>query len=196
MIAAARMMRATLFLAAIALSTAVSAHGGTGLAGGLQSGILHPLTGLDHLLAMLAVGLWGAVLGKPLVYVLPVLFPILMVVGAVLGMAEVLLPMPQTAIALSVVTLGSCIGLAARPPVVLATAIVASFAIYHGYSHGRELPSALDPVGYSMGFTLATGFLHVCGIALGEMRAWPYGTAAVRITGAAITLAGIGFLLR
>jgi urease accessory protein len=172
-----------------------AAHTGTGLAGGFASGFVHPLSGPDHLLAMVSVGLWGAFLGRPLVYALPVVFPMMMVAGAVLGMAGIALPSSEIGIKLSVVVLGGCIALALRAPVWIAALIVAVFAICHGYAHGRELPSAADPLGYSIGFVLATGLLHVAGIALGSLKERRGGTRAIRMAGSAIAAIGCVFLL-
>ena len=171
------------------------AHSGTGLAGGFASGFAHPFGGADHLLAMASVGLWGAFLGRPLVYLLPVIFPLMMVAGAMPGMTGVPLPSVETGIALSVLVLGGCIALAFRAPVWLAMAIVALFAIFHGYAHGRELPSAADPAGYSLGFVLATGLIHIAGIALGLVKGRPGGEAAIRVAGGVVGLAGLAFLM-
>jgi urease accessory protein len=157
---------------------------------------MHPLSGLDHLLAMVAVGLWGAFLRQPLIYVLPVVFPAMMVVGALLGMFSVSLPPVEIGIALSVLMLGICIALAVRLPVWAACLVVALFAIFHGDAHGKELPSAADPVSYSAGFVLATGLLHVSGIALGSLTARPIGVATTRSIGGLIALGGVWFLLR
>ena len=165
------------------------AHTGTGLAGGFASGFTHPLTGADHLLAMVSVGLWGAFLGRPLIYALPVIFPGVMVIGAALGMFAVPLPIVEVGVALSVLVLGACIALSLRAPVWVASAIVAAFAIFHGYAHGRELPSAADPVGYSVGFVLATGMLHVAGIGIGFLNDRPGGVTVTRGLGGAIGVA-------
>ena len=172
------------------------AHDGTGLAGGFLSGFLHPLSGPDHLLAMVSVGLWGAFLGRPLVIALPVIFPALMAVGGVLGMAHAPMPPVEIGIALSVLVLGVAIAGAIRAPVWAASLIVAVFAIFHGYAHGRELPSAADPIGYSVGFVLATGLLHVAGIGLGLLNTRPGGMVATRSMGGLIALAGGYFLFR
>jgi urease accessory protein len=172
------------------------AHTGTGLAGGLTAGFAHPFTGFDHLLAMVSVGLWGAFLGRPLIYVLPVVFPMVMVAGAVIGMFGVPLPSVEMGIALSVTVLGTCIALALRAPVWVAAVIVATFAIFHGYAHGRELPSAADPAGYSSGFVLATGLLHVLGIRIGCLNQWPRGITLTRGVGGAIGAVGIWFVYR
>jgi urease accessory protein len=189
--------RAVLALASASLiSDPVAAHSGTGLSGGWANGFTHPLSGIDHLLAMIAVGLWGAFLGRPLIYVLPVIFPTMMVVGAVLGMLAVPLPPVEIGIALSVLMLGSCIALAIRLPIWAACPIVALFAIFHGDAHGKELPSAADPVSYSAGFVLASGLLHVSGIALGSLTARPIGALATRSVGGLIAIGGAWFLLR
>ena len=181
--------------AGLAVAGPAAAHAGTGLPGGIVSGFLHPLTGADHLLAMVSVGLWGAFLGRPLIYALPVVFPTVMVAGAAMGMLGIPAPPVQIGIALSVLVLGLCIALAVRAPVWAAAVIVAAFALFHGYAHGQELPSAADPVGYSLGFVLATGLLHVAGIGLGTLKARPGGELLIRGLGGAVALAGGGFLL-
>ena len=186
--------RVAIAFGAIVITVPAWGHSGTGLAGGFPSGFKHPFTGADHLLAMVAVGLWGAFLGRPLVYVLPIVFPMVMVMGGIMGMMDLPLPSTEIGIALSVITLGACILCAARPPVVVAAAMVGLFAIFHGFAHGRELPSAADPVGYSLGFVLATGLLHVTGILLGLIKERPHGELVIRVTGAAIAVAGVGFL--
>lgn len=186
---------ALLVLAAGVLSAGPAwAHDGAGLAGGFLSGFLHPLGGLDHLLAMVSVGLWGAFLGRPLVIALPVVFPALMAVGGVLGMANAPMPPVEIGIAVSVLVLGAAIAGAIRAPVWAASLIVAVFAIFHGYAHGQELPSTADPVGYSVGFVLATGLLHVAGIGLGLLNTRPGGMVITRSMGGLVTLAGGYFL--
>ena len=186
-----------LIVAIVALTAGPAlAHSGTGLAGGFTSGFLHPFSGFDHLLAMVSVGLWGAFLGRPLIVVLPVIFPTVMAVGGVLGMASVPLPPIEIGIAFSVLVLGGLIATATRAPVWAACLVVGIFAIFHGYAHGRELPSAADPVGYSVGFMLATGLLHLAGIGLGLMNARPIGVVATRSLGAGIAASGVVFLYR
>ncbi len=170
------------------------AHAGTGLPGGFASGFLHPLSGSDHLLAMVSVGLWGAFLGRPLIYVLPVIFPAVMAGGAVIGMVGVPLPPVETGIALSVLVLGACIALAIKAPVWAAALIVAIFALFHGYAHGKELPSAADPVAYSAGFVLGTGLLHVLGIGIGALNRYHWGVVVTRVAGGLIAVTGCWFL--
>lgn len=170
------------------------AHDGTGLAGGFLSGFAHPLAGVDHLLAMIAVGLWGAILGRPLLVALPVIFPAAMVVGGGIGMAGVPLPPVELGIAVSVVALGAMILFAVRAPIAVACAICAIFALFHGYAHGIELPSAADPIGYSTGFVMSTGLLHALGIGIGLVKAAPSGMLAIRAVGGAIVLSGLWFV--
>ena len=180
---------------AIALhSSSAAAHTGTGLPGGVVQGFAHPFGGLDHLLAMVSVGLWGAFLGRPLIYALPVVFPVVMVVGAALAMFGVPLPRIEIGVALSVLVLGLCIATAWKAPIVAAASIVAVFAVFHGYAHGRELPSAADPVGYSVGFVFATGLLHVLGIGLGALADQPRAAIFVRALGASIACVGVVFV--
>jgi urease accessory protein len=187
---------ALIVLAGVLAASPAWAHDGTGLAGGFLSGFLHPLSGPDHLLAMVSVGLWGAFLGRPLVIALPVIFPALMAVGGVLGMAHAPMPPVEIGIAVSVLVLGVAIAGAIKAPVWIASLIVAVFAIFHGYAHGQELPSAADPIGYSVGFVLATGLLHVAGIGLGLLNTRPGGAVVTRSVGGLIAMAGVYFLLR
>jgi urease accessory protein len=176
------------------LSTTALAHEATGLAGGFGSGFMHPILGWDHVVAMVAVGLWGAFLGQPAIWLLPVVFPLVMALGGALGVAGVPIPAVETGIATSAIILGLMVALAVRPPLWIAAVIVGVFAIFHGHAHGTELPEATNPLAYSLGFVIATGMLHVAGIAFGLLVRWPAGTLAVRAGGAAIALAGVGFL--
>jgi urease accessory protein len=178
------------------VSNPAQAHMGTGLAGGFLSGFVHPFHGLDHLLAMISVGLWGAFLGRPLIYVLPVTFPAMMAAGAIMGMFSAPMLPVEVGIASSVLLLGGCIALSVRAPVWTASLIVAIFAIFHGYTHGEELPSAADPVSYTAGFVVATGLLHVSGIGLGSLNRYATGIVAIRILGATIALVGGSLLWR
>ena len=184
----------TFVLLSLAAATPAEAHMGTGLPGGFSSGFLHPLTGWDHLLAMVSVGLWGAYLGRPLIVALPVIFPTVMAFGAFLGMANVPFPPVEIGIGLSVLLLGGVIAAAWRAPIWAACTIVAIFALFHGYAHGKELPSAADPIGYSVGFVLSTGLLHVAGIGIGLLNDRPGGVIATRSLGGVIALAGVYFL--
>jgi urease accessory protein len=170
-----------------------SAHTGS-MSGGFIGGFAHPLFGLDHVVAMVAVGLWGAFLGAPAIWVLPIVFPLVMACGGVIGILGVPLPGVETGIALSAIVLGMMVALAAKPPLPIAAVLVGAFAIFHGYAHGAELPPGTDAVAYSVGFVVATGLLHLTGIAFGQLARWPTGRMAVRVAGGAIALAGVAFL--
>jgi urease accessory protein len=187
---------AALLTAAMALvATPALAHTEAGVAGGLVSGFLHPLLGPDHVVAMVAVGLWGAFLGMPAMWVLPVVFPLVMAFGGVLGVLGVPLAGVEVGIALSAVTLGAMVAFAARPPLWVAAVLVGGFAICHGYAHGAELPGAANPLAYGLGFVVATGLLHLTGIAFGLLVRWPLGVRAVRAGGGLIACAGLYFLV-
>jgi urease accessory protein len=170
------------------------AHTGS-MSGGFVGGFAHPLFGPDHVAAMVAVGLWGAFLGPPAIWLLPIVFPMVMAGGGVMGILGLALPGVETGIALSAVVLGLMVALAARPPLWMAAALVGAFAVFHGHAHGAELPPGADVVAYSVGFVVATGFLHLAGIAFGLLARWPAGRIAVRAAGVAIALAGVGFLI-
>jgi urease accessory protein len=171
-----------------------SAHTGGGIAGGFTSGFMHPVLGWDHVVAMVAVGLWGAFLGNPAIWILPVVFPMVMAFGGALGVIGVPLPAVETGIAASAIVLGVMVAFAVRPPIWVAAIIVAAFAIFHGHAHGTELPSAANPLAFSLGFVIATGLLHISGIAFGLLVRWPAGKIAVQTGGGLIALAGVGFL--
>lgn len=171
------------------------AHTEDGVAGGFVSGFLHPIAGWDHVIAMLAVGLWGAFLGLPALWLLPVVFPLVMALGGVLGVMGVPLPGVEVGIALSAVVLGAMVALAARSPLWVAAVIVGAFAIFHGHAHGTELPQSASPIAYSLGFVVATGSLHAVGIALSLLNRLPGGQWLVRAGGAVIALLGVRFLV-
>ena len=176
------------------LATAAEAHTGQGVIGGFSSGFLHPITGWDHVVAMVAVGLWGAFLGSPAIWILPVVFPLVMAFGGMLGVMGVPLPFVETGIALSGIVLGFAVLFGVRAPIWLASIIVGIFAIFHGHAHGAELPEAANPFSYALGFVIATGLLHLFGIAFGFLTLVPKGQYIVRAAGAAIAAVGAGFL--
>src|SRR5882724_240904 len=184
------MRQAVLVLAAVLAVCPAFAHGGDGFSGGFAGGFAHPIFGPDHVIAMVAVGLWGAFLGAPAIWLLPIVFPLVMAFGGVLGILGVPLPGVEIAIAVSAAILGMMVALAARPPLWVAAAIVGAFAICHGHAHGAELPPGADAVAYSAGFVIATGALHLCGIAIGLLARWPTGLIAVRTAGGGIAIAG------
>jgi urease accessory protein len=170
------------------------AHESAGIAGGFSSGFMHPVLGWDHVIAMVAVGLWGAFLGNPAIWILPVVFPLVMAFGGALGVTGVPVPAVETGIAVSAIVLGAMVAFAVRPPIWIAAVIVGAFAIFHGHAHGTELPGAANPLAYSLGFVIATGLLHISGIVFGLMVHWPFGKIAVRAGGSVIALVGAGFL--
>jgi urease accessory protein len=157
------------------LSTDANAHIVKGEAIGFLSGFEHPISGFDHIIAMVAVGLWGAQLGMPAIWILPVTFPLVMAFGGFLGLIGVPLPGSEIAIALS----GVCLG---------------TFGLFHGYAHGHELPPGQNALLYSMGFILATGLLHATGITIGLIHRWGWGQVALRGAGAIVLCGGLFFL--
>ena len=184
-------------VALVALLATVPAGAHTGnLTGGLLGGLAHPVFGLDHVVAMVAVGLWGAFLGPPAIYLLPVAFPLVMAAGGALSILGVPLPGTEIGIAISALVLGLMVALTVRPPIWIAVVLVAAFAIFHGHAHGSELPAGADALAYSLGFVTATGLLHLAGIAFGLLARWPAGKIAVRTGGALIACAGVIFLSR
>ncbi|MEE4175617.1 MAG: HupE/UreJ family protein [Xanthomonadales bacterium] len=170
------------------------AHVQQGQARGILTGLSHPVSGLDHVLAMIAVGLWGAQLGAPALWLLPVTFPMMMAFGGFMGLLGIPLPGVEIAIALSAVLLGFMVASEAKPSLLVAGAVVAFFAVFHGHAHGTELPPGQSGLLYSIGFVIATGCLHGVGIAIGAVHRWPVGRILLRLSGAAVCIAGIGFL--
>ncbi len=191
-----RLDRITPAIAVILALTAssVAAHTGEGINTGFASGFWHPILGWDHVVAMVAVGLWGAFLGAPAIWILPIVFPLVMAVGGALGVAGVPLPAVETGIALSGVVLGLLVALAVKAPIWVAAVIVGAFAIFHGHAHGTELPDAFSAYGYAVGFVVGTGLLHLLGIGLGFATKLPYGQYAVRAAGAVIAAVGGAYL--
>jgi urease accessory protein len=185
-----------LSLAALAalVATEAFAHAQVGAASGFGTGFMHPITGLDHVLAMVAVGLWGAQLGPPALWLLPVTFPIVMACGGLLGLLGVPLPGVEIGIAASAILLGLAVMTERRPPLIVAAMLVGFFAIFHGHAHGTELPPGENGLLYSLGFVVATGCLHLLGIAIGTIHRWRSGQVALRIAGAGVSLAGTVFL--
>lgn len=178
----------------LAAPTIAQAHVVQGEAVGFISGFSHPISGLDHIVAMVAVGLWGAQLGRPAIWLLPVTFPLVMAVGGFIGLIGLHVPGSEVAIALSGVCLGAVVLLELRPPMWAAAVLVGLFGLFHGYAHGAELPAGQNALLYSLGFVLATGLLHASGIALGLIHRWRWGRLALRGTGAAIMACGGVFL--
>ena len=176
------------------MTTRAFAHSEQGAAIDFWGGFTHPIFGPDHVIAMVAVGLWGAFLGPPAIWLLPVVFPLVMAFAGALGVLGVPLHGVETGIALSAIMLGAMVAGAVKPPIWVAALLVGAFAIFHGYAHGVELPVGADAIAFSMGFVIATGMLHVGGIAFGALSRWPAGRIAVRAAGAVIAMIGLGYL--
>jgi len=186
-----RPSRLTTLWVVIALSAPALAHPQSGVGLGFKSGFLHPLSGLDHILAMVSVGIWGSQLGKPAIWLLPVTFPMVMAFGGVLGVRGVPIPAVEIGVAVSALVLGLLIALSVRPPLWTAAVVVGLFAIFHGYAHGKELPHAAQPLAFGMAFVLATGMLHVFGISLGTLHQWPSGARVLRLLGAGVACVSV-----
>lgn len=172
------------------------AHIEQGQATGLLTGLQHPWSGLDHILAMIAVGLWGALLGSPAIWVLPIAFPMMMSFGAMMGLLGIPLPGVEIGIAVSAIALGLMVSLDVRARLSIAAVMVGFFAIFHGHAHGTELPVGQSGLLYSMGFVIGTGCLHGVGILIGLIDVYPAGKTALRIAGAFIAIMGCLFLWR
>ena len=185
-----------LLLAALLWPAPAWAHVESGRAAGLLAGLQHPISGFDHVLAMVAVGLWGAQLGPPALWLLPVTFPMVMALGGMLGLIGLPLPGVEAGIALSAVLLGLAVLSEWRPPMWAAGVLVGFFAVFHGHAHGTELPAGASGVLYSMGFVMATGTLHATGIGIGLIHRWGWGRRALRAAGAMVAAAGLFFLWR
>ena len=172
------------------------AHVESGQAGGLLSGFSHPVSGLDHVLAMIAVGLWGVQLGSPAVWLLPVAFPMMMAFGGMLGLMGIPLPGVEIGIAVSGVVLGALILGEAKMPLIGALFVVGFFAIFHGHAHGTELSPGQNAMLYSLGFVICTGILHAGGIGMGLVHKWDLGRLALRGAGSVVMIGGLFFLWR
>jgi len=167
-----------------------------GKAEGFLAGLHHPISRLDHILAMVSVGLWGAQLGAPAIWLLPVTFPMVMAFGGMLGLMGVPLPGVEIGIAMSALILGIAVLSEWRPPLWVAAIIVGIFAVFHGHAHGTELPPGSSGMLYSIGFVMATGLLHALGITIGLIHRWNWGRWALRFEGVLVALAGTRFLWR
>jgi urease accessory protein len=192
-----RALTSLLALSLIALPTAAFAHTGVGDGHDLVHGFMHPMGGLDHILAMVAVGIFAFVLGGRALTLVPLAFVAMMAVGFVLGGSGVTLPYAELAIALSSVVIGGVAALGKRTPIVAAMALVGGFATFHGWAHGAEMPADAGAVTFALGFIAATALLHVAGIAasMGVAAATgKYGKVVAQIAGGAFALGGIGVL--
>ena len=183
----------TLFLLLVSAESAF-AHPQTGQVAGFITGFKHPISGLDHVLAMVAVGLWGAQLRRPAIWLLPVAFPMVMAVGGMLGLMGIPLPGIEYGIAASAIMLGAAVMFEFKPGLTLAALLVGFFAIFHGHAHGTELPGGQDALLYSIGFVIATGCLHALGIGIGTVHRWSWGQKALRVAGAVVCFGGVFFM--
>jgi urease accessory protein len=193
------MLRPALLITAALLvtSTTAQAHIGVGDATGFIHGFGHPLSGIDHILAMAAVGLFAAHLGGRALWLVPLSFVSMMIAGGAFGLADVHLPFVEVGIGLSVVVLGVAVATGFHTPTAAAMALVGFFAIFHGHAHGAEMPESASGFEYGGGFVLATAILHACGIGIGLLVGrlpGAYGTRVLQVTGSAMALIGIAIL--
>lgn len=191
------MYRLIVIAAALLASSAAQAHIGVGDTHGFAHGFAHPMSGLDHILAMVAVGLFAAHLGGRALYLVPIAFVAMMIVGGMLGMMGVSLPFVEIGIALSVVVFGLAVALRLDIPAALAMVLVGFFAIFHGHAHGTEMPELVSGLAYGAGFILATATLHGLGIGLGLVvgrASSAYGERVLQAVGGATALIGIAIL--
>ena len=193
-----RLTRLAVAAALVLLPGVALAHSGHGDAAGFTHGLMHPFGGLDHVLAMVAVGVYAALLGGRALWLVPATFVTVMALGGAAGMAGYALPYTETGIALSVVVLGVAVALRVDLPTLAAVALVGGFAVFHGHAHGAEMPQSLSGYEYAAGFMLATALLHGAGIAvglgmgrLGEIG----GRRLTQATGGAMALAGMVLLV-
>ncbi|RJG06583.1 urease accessory protein [Noviherbaspirillum cavernae] len=187
-------LRTAVFAVSALVAMPALAHSGGDHVHGFAAGFAHPFSGLDHLLAMLAVGLWAAQHKRSAVWLLPLVFPLMMILGAVAGVYGMQLPGVEAGISGSVVVLGLLIAFAVRMPVWASAALVSTFALAHGHAHGIELPKDVSPVLYCIGFVAATFVLHLIGLAVGLAAGQRTADKVVRLIGAGIAATG-AFLL-
>ena len=186
----------SLLFTILAFAQTTQAHAEQGQANGFLTGFRHPISGWDHVLAMIAVGLWGAQLGSPAVWLLPVTFPMVMAFGGMLGLMGIPIPGVEIGIAASAIMLGVAVMSELKPRLAFAAILVGFFAIFHGHAHGTELPAGENGLLYSMGFVIATGCLHATGVGIGLIHRWPWGQRALRVAGGGVALAGAFFMWR
>ncbi|MGO4524258.1 HupE/UreJ family protein [Microvirga sp. 2MCAF35] len=185
--------RSILIATSVAASTPALAHTGHDAVSGVLAGFVHPLTGVDHVLAMVSVGLFAALLGGRALWAVPASFVGMMLIGGMIGFAGIEVPAVEIGIAVSVIILGAIVSLGWSWSVGAAMALVGIFAVFHGYAHGVEIPSGVGAVLYSLGFTLANVMLHGLGVAFGTITARQ--AHAGRLAGAAVAAAGIVLLI-
>jgi urease accessory protein len=171
------------------------AHTGHDDASGLAHGFVHPVSGIDHVLAMVAVGLLAAQYGGRALWLVPLSFVVAMAIAGVIGMAGIVAPVAEVGIGVSVVVLWLAIAFQLRPPTLVATAVVGFFALFHGYAHGTELPDGITGLSFALGFLLATALLHGTGVGLGLlMQRQASSRRLIQAGGGAMALVGIAML--
>jgi len=195
------MKRSFLYLTVLALClapTAALAHTGVGSTRGFMHGFMHPLSGLDHQLAMILVGIFAYQLGGRALWLVPLAFIAMMAVGGFLGITATPLPLVEIGIALSVIVLGAIVAFGVKAPVAVAMGVVGLFAIFHGHAHGTEMPMDVSGATYGAGFMLATALLHAVGIGIGTLvglMSQTFGKTVYRVAGSAACLAGLALLI-
>jgi urease accessory protein len=188
-------LAALVAVAVTGFAPAAFAHVGDHSHMSFMEGLMHPLGGLDHILAMVAVGLWASQIGGRALWLLPLTFPAVMVAGGALGMSGVALPWVEAGIAASVMVLGAAIAFALRPSLAVSLPVIGAFALLHGYAHGVELPADASALHYAAGFVAATLMLHLIGIGLGLAAARIPVRFAARTAGGAIAALGVMLLV-
>jgi urease accessory protein len=182
-----------IFALSVLAATPAGAHLVDAMGGGWSEGFAHPFSGIDHLVAMVAVGIWATQLGRPALWLLPLVFPLLMALGAALSLAGTPLPGVEDGVAVSVAVMGVLLAVAARPRLWIGAAVVAIFGLFHGYAHGAEMPETAQPLAYGLGLLFATVILLSIGIGLGLAARSPTGQKLLPVGAAAV--AGIGITL-
>ena len=176
-------------------STVYAHEGGNLPLGGFLSGLIHPVLGYDHLLAMLSVGILSAQIGGRAIWTVPATFVIVMGFGGVLGLVDIGITITELGIALSLVILGAVIASERRLPITLAMIGVGFFAIFHGYAHGTEMPQTAQPVAYAFGFLTGTALIHITGVLIGDIsKRFQLGPQVLRVGGGLISIVGLLFV--
>jgi len=195
------MKRSFLHLTVLALClvpTVALAHTGVGSTSGFMHGFMHPLSGLDHQLAMILVGIFAYRLGGRALWLVPLAFIAMMAVGGFLGITATPVPFVEIGIALSVIVLGAIVALGVKAPVAAAMGVVGLFAIFHGHVHGTEMPMDVSDATYGAGFMLATALLHAVGIGIGTLvglMSRTFGNTVYRVAGGVASIAGLALLV-
>jgi urease accessory protein len=191
-------LKGALAVALALIPSAAMAHTGLGGTTGFLHGFSHPIGGIDHVLAMVAVGVFAFQLGNRALWLVPATFVAVMAGGGLLGMYGVPVPFVEIGIGLSIVVLGAAVALGIRAPIAVAMALVGLFAVFHGHAHGAEMPEDAGGLAYGIGFMMATALLHVAGIGLGfavGRIAQAHGRVAIQVGGGLMTVAGLAVLL-